>query len=163
MIRAWWTQLALREQRTVAAGAIAVALMLGWALFWHPLSVKRAELRETVDTQRRDLAYVRVAAAEVERLRTAGTHSRADRQGRSLLALADATARAGGLEGALRRVEPVGATSVRVSFEFASFDALIGWIETLTRDYGIEATDFSADRADGVGLVNARVTLQDAP
>jgi general secretion pathway protein M len=163
LIRAWWTQLALREQRTVAAGAIVVALMLGWALFWHPLSVKRAELRETVDTQRRDLAYVRVAAAEVERLRTAGTHSRADRQGRSLLALADATARAGGLEGALRRVEPVGATSVRVSFEFASFDALIGWIETLTRDYGIEATDFSADRADGVGLVNARVTLQDAP
>jgi general secretion pathway protein M len=163
LIRAWWTQLALREQRTVAAGVIVVALMLGWALFWHPLSVKRAELRETVDTQRRDLAYVRVAAAEVERLRSAGTHSRADRQGRSLLALADATARAGGLEGALRRVEPVGATSVRVSFEFASFDALIGWIETLTRDYGIEATDFSADRADGVGLVNARVTLQDAP
>lgn len=163
MIRAWWTQLAPREQRTVAAGAIAVALMLGWALFWHPLSLKRAELRDTVDTQRRDLAYVRVAAAEVERLRTAGTHSRVDRQGRSLLALADATARAGGLEGALRRVEPVGAASVRVSFEFASFDALIGWIETLTRDYGIETTDFSADRADGVGLVNARVTLQDAP
>ena len=42
-------------------------------------------------------------------------------------------------------------------------DALIDWIESLTRDYGIEATDFSADRADGVGLVNARVTLQDAP
>ncbi len=88
---------------------------------------------------------------------------RGDRQGRSLLALADASARAGGLEGALRRVEPVGASSVRVSFEFARFDALVGWIEGLTRDYGIEATDFSADRADGVGLVNARVTLQDAP
>ena len=57
----------------------------------------------------------------------------------------------------------VGSASVRVSFEFASFDALIGWIEGLTRDYGVEATDFSADRADGVGLVNARVTLQDAP
>ena len=162
MIRAWWTRLALQEQRTVAVGAIAVVLMLGWALLWHPLSVKRTELRDTVDTQRRDLAYVRVAAAEVERLRTAGTH-RADRQGRSLLALADATARGAGLEGALRRVEPVGSTSVRVSFEFASFDAVIGWIEGLTRDYGIEATDFSADRADGVGLVNARVTLQDAP
>lgn len=163
MIRAWWTNLAPREQSAVAAGAIVVALMLGWALVWHPLATKRNELRETVDAQRRDLAYVRVAAAEVERLRAAGTHSRADRQGRSLLALADATARAGGLEAALRRVEPVGATSVRVSFEFARFDALIDWIESLTRDYGIEATDFSADRADGVGLVNARVTLQDAP
>jgi general secretion pathway protein M len=147
----------------LAGGGLIVALMLGWALVWHPLSLKRAELRDAVDAERRDLAYVRVEAAEVERLRAAGTHSRADRQGRSLLALADATARAGGLEGALRRVEPVGATSVRVSFEFARFDALIGWIENLTRDYGIETTDFSADRADGVGLVNARVTLEDAP
>jgi general secretion pathway protein M len=163
VIRAWWTNLAFREQRMVAAGAIVVVLMLGWALIWHPLAAKRSALLEAVDGQRRDLAYVRVAAAEVERLRAAGTRSRADRQGRSLLALADATARAGGLEGALRRVEPVGTASVRVSFEFARFDALIGWIESLTRDYGIEATDFSADRADGVGLVNARVTLQDAP
>jgi len=163
MIRAWWNALSPRDQRTVAVGGAVVAAMLGWALIWHPLALKRAELRETVDAQSRDLAYVRFATAEVERLRAAGKHSRGDRQGRSLLALADASARSGGLEGALRRVEPVGTSSVRVSFEFASFDALIGWIEGLTRDYGIEATDFSADRADGVGLVNARVTLQDAP
>lgn len=163
MIRAWWTTLPLREQRTLAAGTVVVTAMLGWALIWHPLATKRAELRETVDALQRDLAYVRIATAEVERLRAVGKHSSRDRQGRSLLALADASARAGGLEAALRRVEPVGASSVRVSFEFASFDALIGWIEGLTRDYGIEATDFSADRADGVGLVNARVTLQDAP
>ncbi len=162
-MRTWWSALAEREQRLVAAGAIFVALMLGWAFVWHPLVVKRAELREAVDAQLRDLAYVRVAAADTEHLRATGKQARRDRQGRSLLALADATARASGLEGALKRVEPVGATSVRVSFEVARFDALIGWIEGLTHDYGIEATDFSADRADGVGLVNARVTLQDAP
>ncbi|HEV7489439.1 MAG TPA: type II secretion system protein M [Rhodanobacteraceae bacterium] len=163
MIRAWWNSLPPREQRMVAVGAVVVAVMLGWALVWHPLAMKRAELREAIDAQRRDLAYVRVASAEVDRLRTVSKHSGGDRQGRSLLALADASARTGGLEGALRRVEPMSASSVRVTFEFARFDALIGWIEGLTRDYGIEAVDFSADRADGVGLVNARVTLQDAP
>lgn len=162
-MRAWWNHLAEREQRLVVAGAIVVALMLGWAFVWHPLVAKRAELRDAVDAQQRDLAFVRVAAADVDRLRATGKQGRRDRQGRSLLALADATARAGGLEGALKRVEPVGATSVRVSFEVARFDALIAWIEGLTRDYGIETIDFSADRADGVGLVNARVTLQDAP
>jgi general secretion pathway protein M len=162
-MRAWWNGLAEREQRIVAAGAIFVVLMLGWAFVWHPLVVKRAELSDEVDAQRRDLAYVRVAAADVDRLRTTGKQGRRDRQGRSLLALADATARTAGLEGALKRVEPVAATSVRVTFEVARFDALIAWIEGLTRDYGIEAVDFSADRADGVGLVNARVTLQDVP
>ena len=162
-MRAWWNGLAVREQRIVAIGGFVVALMLGWAFVWHPLVVKRAELRDAVDAQQRDLAFVRVAAADVDRLRATGKQGLRDRQGRSLLALADATARAGGLEGALKRVEPVGATSVRVSFEVARFDALIAWIEGLTRDYGIEAIDVSADRADGVGLVNARVTLQDAP
>ena len=162
-MRAWWNGLAEREQRLVAIGGFAVVLMLGWAFVWHPLVVKRAELRDAVDAQQRDLAFVRVAAADVDRFRASGKQGRRDRQGRSLLALADASARDAGLEGALKRVEPVGAASVRVSFEFARFDALIDWIESLTRDYGIEATDFSADRADGVGLVNARVTLQDAP
>ena len=162
-MRAWWNGLARREQRMVAAGAMFVALMLGWAFVWHPLVVKRTELREEIDAQQRDLAFVRVAAADVDRLRSTGKQGRRDRQGRSLLALADATARTAGLEGALKRVEPVGTTSVRVTFDVARFDALVAWIEGLTRDYGIEAVDFSADRADGVGLVNARVTLQDAP
>jgi general secretion pathway protein M len=162
-MRAWWNGLAEREQRLVAMGGFAVVLMLGWAFVWHPLVVKRAELRDAVDAQQRDLAFVRVAAADVDRFRASGKQGRRDRQGRSLLALADASARDAGLEGALKRVEPVGAASVRVSFEVARFDALIAWIEGLTRDYGIEAIDVSADRADGVGLVNARVTLQDAP
>lgn len=163
MMRAWWSNLAVRERGMVGVGGVVVVLLLGWALVWHPLALKRTALRETVESDRRDLAYVRVAAAEVERLRSVGTQARRDRQGRSLLALADATARSGGLEGALRRVEPTGTASVRVSFEGARFDALIDWIEGLTRDYGVEAIDVSADRADGVGLVNARVTLQDVP
>lgn len=163
MMAAWWQSLAANERRLLRLGAVAAALLLGWALIWHPLAAKRVELRQNVENQRRDLAYVRLGAAEVEREHVAGTRSRADRQGKSLLALADATARGGGLENALKRVEPVGAHSVRVTFDGANFDALVRWIEELSRNDGIEAVDLSADRADGIGLVNARVTLQDAP
>ena len=85
----------------------------------------------------------------------------ADRQGKSLFALADVTARGAGLATALKRVEPTGPKSVRVSFETANFDALIGWIDGLARDYGVQATDLSADRVEGVGLVNARVALEE--
>lgn len=163
MIAARWQALQPQERRVLGAGAVVAALLLGWALVWHPLAAKRRDLAAQVEAQQRELAYVRLGAAEVERLRAAGTRSRADRQGRSLLALADATARADGLEGALRRVEPAGPRSVKVSFENAKFDDLVAWIEGLSRSYGVEASDLSADRADGIGLVNARVTLQDAP
>ncbi|MEO7062422.1 MAG: type II secretion system protein M [Dokdonella sp.] len=163
MIAAWWQGLAANERRMLKIGAVVVALLLGWALVWHPLVTKRVQLQQDIDNQRRDLAYVRMGAAELRNQQAAGTRSRGDRQGKSLLALADATARGGGLEGALKRVEPVGSNSVRVTFDGASFDALVGWIEALSTTYGVEASDLSADRAEGVGLVNARVTLQDAP
>lgn len=163
MIAAWWRQLPTRDRRTLAAGAVAVALLLGWASLWHPLARQRAELERTLDGQRRELAWVQAGAAEVARLHAAGTRSGGAREGKSLLALADASARAAGLAQALKRVEPAGAAGVRASFENAGFDALVGWIERLSRDYGVEATDLSVERADGIGIVNARVTLQDAP
>ncbi len=163
MIAAWWRSLASKDQRVLGLGAVVVVLLLGWALLWHPLAARRTELQRNVDDQARDLAYVRLGAAEVERLRATGMRSRGDRQGKSLLALADATARDAGLGDALERVEPVGANSVRVRLEGASFDAMMEWLETLSRQFGIEASDLSADRADGLGLVNARATLQDAP
>lgn len=163
MIAQRWQELSTRDRRTLSAGVVAIVLLLGWAFVWHPLAQRRIELGRQVEQSRRELAYVRAGAGGIERLRAAGTGSRADREGRSLLALADATARSGGLEAALKRVEPAGSGRVRVSFEFANFDALVEWVEALSRDFGVEATDFSADRADGVGLVNARVTLQDAP
>jgi general secretion pathway protein M len=116
-----------------------------------------------VDAQRLELARVRAAAAELQRLRATGTRARGDREGRSLLALADATARDAGLAQALKRVEPVAGNAVRASFETASFDGLVEWMELLATRYGVQASDLSAERADGVGLVNARVMLQDAP
>lgn len=163
MIAVRWNALAPGERRMLGFGAPLAVLLLGWAFAWHPLAMKRADLQRQVEQQQRDLASLRAGTAEVERLHATGMRSRADRQGRSLLALADATARGDGLERALRRVEPVGARGVRVDFEAVAFDRLVAWLEGLSRDYGVEANDLSADRADGIGLVNARVTLQDAP
>ena len=163
MIASWWNQQSPRDRRVLVIGAIIVAIFLIWSFVWYPLSTEKSRLGDQLDNARRDLAFVRVAEAEIDRLRNAGVRSRADRQGKSLLALADVSARGAGLEGVLKRLEPVGSNSVRASFEFASFDVLMAWIENLARDYGVQITDFSADRVDATGLVNARITLEDIP
>jgi general secretion pathway protein M len=162
MIRAWWDGLQARERRMLGVGAVVVALMLGWALLWYPLSHARSDLASRVARQRDDLAWMRQALGETKNLRAQGAHSRADRQGKSLLALADVSARGAGLTGALKRVEPAGSSSVRVNFEIADFDTLVNWLDSLARDYGVQVTDFSADKVEGLGLVNARVTLEDS-
>ena len=162
MIAAWWNGLQPRERRMLGVGAIVIALMLGWAFIWYPLTHSRIELEKRVARQREDLAWMRQHLPEARELHAQGARGRVERQGKSLLALADATARSSGLAGALKRVEPAGGKSVRVSFEVADFDALMNWLDALARDYGVQATDFSADKVEGLGLVNARATLEDS-
>jgi general secretion pathway protein M len=146
----------------LGVGGVVVALLLGWALLWYPLQHARSDLGNRVVRQRADLAAMQQALGEAHELHSQGIRGRVERQGKSLLALADATARGAGLAGALKRVEPTGGKSVRVSFEVANFDALTNWLDALARDYGVQATDFSADKVEGLGLVNARATLEDS-
>lgn len=161
MMRAWWNAREPRERQVLLIGGIAVAVLLAWAMIWHPLQRSRSLLRERVQVQRSDLAQMRSDSARVAQLRGLGARAKVERQGKSLLALADATARGAQLANELRRVEPVGPKSVRVSFEGVAFDAIADWLEGLARDFGVVATDFSADRAEGNGRVNVRVTLEE--
>jgi len=160
-LRDWWNAREPREQRVLGVGAIVVALVLAWSVIWHPLSSSLDALQARVAAQRADLATMQQEAARVAELRGQGARAKGERQGKSLLALADASARGNQLGNALKRVEPLGPKSVRVSLEGASFDSLIDWLDGLARDFGVTATDFSADRVEGVGLVNARVTLEE--
>lgn len=159
----WWTQLSDRDRRVLLVGAVLAGVLLAWAFIWQPMQSRRSLLVEQLDNAHRDLAFVRVGEAEVERLRSSGVQSRADRQGKSLLALADLTARGANLDGVLKRLEPVRSKSVRATFEFAPFDSIVAWLEGLSRDYGVKVSDFSSDRVDATGLVNARITLDDVP
>ena len=162
MIAAWWTGLQQRERRIVLIGGVVVGLLLGWALLWYPLAHARQDLRARVARESADLTWMRQAQGQAQALHARGARGQVSRQGKSLLALADASARSAGLAGALKRVEPTGNDNVRVTFDVADFDALINWLDALGRDYGVQITDLSADKVEGLGLVNARVTLRDS-
>lgn len=161
MIGAWWHAQTVRDRRVLVVGAIIVAVLLVWALAWLPLSRARAGLAAQVAQQRTDLAWMRQALGQARALDAQGSRGTVARQGKSLLALADATARGANLGDALKRVEPTGPASVRVTFDVVDFDTLADWMDALARNYGVTVTDFSAEKAEGLGLVNARVTLQD--
>lgn len=161
MMQSWWKAREPRERQVLLVGGIVTAVLLAWALVWYPLQRSRDDLRARAQAQQAALQQMRSDSARVAQLHGLGARAKVERQGKSLLALADATARGAQLANELRRVEPVGPKSVRVSFEDASFDAVTDWLEGLARDFGVVATDFSADRAEGTGRVNARVTLEE--
>lgn len=157
-LETWWKGRELRERQVLLGGAVVVALIIAWALIWQPLGAARDEAAAQLEARQQDLAFMKAASAELQSRANQDTAA-APRGGKSLLALADASAREVNLGGALQRVEPLDRGRVRVEFRQAGFDQLASWLAGLRRDYGIRVEDFSASRVGGVGLVDARVTL----
>lgn len=160
-MKAWWETLSARERGLVAGGAALMLALLVYALGWEPFWTRHRRLQQSVAEQRADLAWMRQAAQEVKRLSGAGS-ARPVADGRSLLTLADQTARAAGLGTALKRLAPQGDDKLSVQLEAVEFDKLIPWFSALERDHRIVVVNLSVDRAGTTGLVNARVILQGA-
>ena len=159
-LRQRWDAMAPRERVMVALAGIVVAATLLYVGAWEPLAQSRDALRLQVQAGETDLAWMR-AAAPLVRERAATAPAPLVNDGRSLLARADASAREAGLGNALLRVEPVSDAQVRVQFQGAGFDALMRWVEALSAQNGVRVNEFSARRAEGVGLVDAHLSLEE--
>ncbi len=160
-MRAWWSNLSERDRRMLSIGSVVVAALLFWALWFDPLLQSRRSLADSVQQAEADLVYMQSASQRLAGLQSTGSASVFDRGGRSLLALADASAREAQLANALKRIEPVSSGRVSVWLEAASFDATALWLEQLQSRYGIRAEEFSVSRAVAPGQVDARIVLVD--
>lgn len=156
-MRAWFEQLSGRDRRMLLAGAVFVALVLGWIGLWEPLANSRAALRAEAAGNAEALAWMRPAA---DRLAARGGVADAPvADTRSLLARVDAGAREAGLAASLGSVEPQGGNRVRVVFSGVDFDTLAGWLESLAGT-GVAIEEFSAQRS-AAGRVDARLLLRE--
>ena len=158
---AWWSGLSERDRRMLSIGGVVVAVLLFWALWFDPLLQSRRSLADSVKQAEADLVYMQAASQRLAAMQSSGSASGFDRGGRSLLALADASAREAQLANVLKRIEPVSAGRVSVWLEAAPFDAMAGWLEQLQNRYGIRAEEVSVALAAAPGQVDARIVLVD--
>ena len=159
-MKAWLDNLDPRERMMAAAGAALLVLFLLYILVWSPLHSGYDSLRNTVDAQRTTAQWMQESAQTLKSLKRSSGRAAQGLGGRSLLSVADSTARAGGLGPALKRVEPEGSDSVRVWLDGASFDVLVKWLGTLSTIHGVNAETVTMERSGTAGRVNARLTLQ---
>ena len=162
-MNAWWQSLPSRDRMALAVLVAFVLVVVGWLGLWRPLARAHDSLATQVTQAEADLAFMKGASGELLRLRATGALNPLDRAGKSLLALADASAREAGLGATLKRVEPVGEGRVNVWFEGVPFDAMAAWLEQLDQRFGIRADELTAERAAGTGTVDARVGLTESP
>jgi len=149
-----------RERYTLIAGAVVLLLLLVYLLLVEPFVVNLERLDKRVAAQQEDVAWMRAAVAEVERLRAEGAgRSRSQAaSGQSLLSLIDASAKREGLGGALKQLSPVG-DKIRIRLEEASFDTMLRWLGALEQDAGVGVDTLTLERLPAQGMVNATILL----
>ena len=161
-MKQWFDNLESRERLLVVSGAAVLVIFLVFVLVLQPLRSSYNSLKDTVSGQRETAQWMQQSAHQVQQLRRAGGTAGKGLGGRSLLAVADSTARAGGLGPFLKRVEPEGRNGVRLWLEGASFDDLVKWLGILSTSHGVDVDNVSLERTESAGRVNARLTLQAA-
>lgn len=160
-MRAYFENLSKRERYMVIGAGAALLVFLLYILAWSPLVNRAQTLERRVHAQEQELAWMRQAAAEVQRLRGGSAPAQAARS-ESLLSLIERTARERGLSGAVRRVQPEGQSGARIWLEGAAFDDLVLWLHQLSSNYGVRISEASVDRQPQPGLVNARLLVEGA-
>lgn len=161
-MKQWFEGLESRERMMLFSGVIVLAVFLFYGLVWQPFHSGYERLQNTISEQRTTALWIQEGAAKVQQLKGAGRSGAQGLGGRSLLAVTDSTARAGGLAASMKRIEPEGRNGVRVWLEGASFDQFVTWLGLLSNKYGINPDSVSMERGDAAGQVDVRLTLQAA-
>lgn len=150
-MKQWFYGLQPRERWIVSVGSVVAAIMILWLGLLRPLQTESAALRTAVDTKQRLLL-------EVSRLEGSGP-AVSGREGsdQTLVVIVSNTAAAHGLD--LPRTRPNGPSGIDVTFQGASFDALVTWLVALHTSYGIDVETASFSSAREQGLVNGQLSL----
>lgn len=155
-MKEWLASREPRERVVLLGGAAAFVLIVLWAFVLKPLHTETAALRDAVAAKQR--LIVNLGRVEGSKLGGA-TPQGGGRPGRqTLTVLINSTAQSRGLT--LPRITPQGSDVVSVTFQNASFDALLGWLVSLDTEYSIAVESASFSSARQQGLVNGQLSLR---
>jgi general secretion pathway protein M len=157
-MNAWWGSLQPRERSVIIGGStVLIAFLVLW-LGLRPLFTHAQSARIRIEEKSLLLADLRATAAEMGSRPTHNAKMPAGNE--SLVVIVDRSTRETGLASALKRNQPAGTTGIRVRFENASFNQVMGWLGLLHSSYGIEIESAAFETTDQPGQVQASLTLQ---
>ncbi|NND60219.1 MAG: type II secretion system protein M [Gammaproteobacteria bacterium] len=158
-MKEWFDSLEEREKYTLAGGAVFLLVVALWLLIINPLYSGTTENRQRIDQLRTDLARATVLNAEIKaQQQSGGGQPRAQAGNQSLMILLQRSATSAGLE--VNRSRPLDENTVRVQFEGAAFDALVGWMAAMVSRYGVSVDIASVERTNTPGMVDAQLTIK---
>lgn len=157
-MREWWISRAPRERAILIVAGFLLVVMLYFLMIWEPLQ-KGAQRLAQEKAQVQELnGWLLGIQPELQQLRR--NQSKPAKSGGSVLAIADSSAKTGGLGSSVKRMQPEGDNTVRVWLENAPFNTVLAWLYKLEQQNAIRATDLNISRDTEPGQVKARLTLK---
>lgn len=150
-----------RDQMALKVLSAAVFLFLIYFVIWRPAADFRQNALEERESAAALVGWLDQNRTEIAAIGQSNAPSGASStisDTRSLMATVTSSANAAGLS--LQRFEPSGETGMRVWIEDAPFRIVAGWLDQLSKQYGIIIDQAAMDRDDVPGVVSVRLTLQ---
>ena len=158
-MKEWWQQLALREKRMVAGGAIVVAVLLIYFGLWFPLQHTVSSLRQTIVKNQNLLAWMQQADAQMKTIVPTKTVAVTSMSPAALLGWLQNSIQQAGLDHQLTQIKEGSDEAILLQFQAVNFDALINWLAQAQEQQGFRVTQMSAVKTAASGMVNAEITL----
>lgn len=156
-MKAWFLQFNQREQLSLLALALALALYLLYQLVWSPLDERRDQLALQNRGVAESLQRVDVMVSELVQLRDSDTRATTRRNLTSLVN--QSTSR---WELQVNRLQPNSRGELQVRLESAAFDDLLAWLHDLEFGEGLLVREVSITESGAAGRVNATVRVAQA-
>ena len=145
----------MREKAIVAAALLVVIILGVHAFIVEPYQNRVAELREQIEQERDDLAWMRSAVA---RLPTGGATQENAAISGTLANFIDQAVRTQGLSGQLSQMSPVGSDEIRMRYSGVDFNRLVRFIAQVNSS-GLDVKDIRISAVEDPGVVDSSIVL----
>ncbi|MDF1820932.1 MAG: type II secretion system protein M [Alcanivoracaceae bacterium] len=155
--QAWYGSRESREQRALQVLALALVLFILYFLIVMPVFHYRADARARFENNAQLYQWIE---ANRPAMQAAAQNAPVSAAAGDWVARVNAAASQAGI--ALKGASPEGDNAVRVQMEDQPFAAVVGWLDTMQRDYGGQIRSINITPGGASGTVSLRATLQGA-
>jgi general secretion pathway protein M len=156
-MKEWFAQLNQREQMSLLALGLALALYLLYIVVWSPLNSEREQLALQNTAIAESLVRVDAMVSELLQLRAGGVKTGTGRNLTSVIN--ESTSR---LQLPVIRLQPNSRGEIQVRLENASFDDVLQWLYQMEYTEHMLVREVSLTQSNTAGLVNVTARIAEA-
>jgi len=153
----WFAQLPQRDQLSLLALAVALAVYVVYMLIWSPLDNRREQLAMQNSAIAESRVRVDAMVAELLQLRQSGAQPGAQRNLTSIIN--ESTSR---LQLPVIRLQPNSRGEIQVRIENAVFDDALRWLHLMEYGEGLLVREVAVTPAGAAGRVSLTVRIAEA-